>query len=223
MPLARCAGLVVLVALFAGCGGGGGDGRSPSDERLPIRVIVSPNPAAGDVGAEFRLLTVPTGDEEPEIVFSGLMSSDRTDATIDVAGIDELAIHVDDIHIFTVPRTFWEAIIRGRLVLRLGPGGVGLTRSVEATDANSRCSGSGEERTCWATETWYFPGGLWDEGSTISVPLVVPIDPTSTPAPRSRSGSSPMNQLGRSSPRPCSSVGPPRGGKPPQASMPTRR
>jgi hypothetical protein len=134
---------------------------------------VVPNPAAADITSEFQLRTVPFGDSAPEIVHRQLMSTARSEAKVDVADVDALDLYVDETYIFTVPRNFWQGRSRGRLVMRLQPGGVSLIRSVEPTGNSRTCAGSDEDMTCWSTETWYFPGGFWDGGSAVAVPLLV--------------------------------------------------
>jgi hypothetical protein len=151
--------------LVAGCSGGSDEESDGTvgevDEPLPIRVIVRPNPAAADPSAGLELRTVPADESTPEIIHEQPMSTRDVKAEIDVRGVDGLDLLINGDLAVAIPRHFWENTNRGRLIIRIRPGGVRLERS---------------------SERWYVPHPLWEmiEPATVAVVVrLVGVDPDS--------------------------------------------
>ncbi len=175
----RCAIAVVFALLIAGCSGGSNDEvDEPAEnidgpaEPLRIRVVISPNPAAADPDAALELRTA-SPEEEPEVVYEQLLSLPARNAEIDVHSADGLDVLIAGRHAVSIPRHFWEDRSSGRLVVRVQPGGIELTRRVEPTGGGRTCFENAKGKTCWSTERWFFEVPLWDIAETAAVKVVV--------------------------------------------------
>ncbi len=173
--------LAIIAVVATACSRGQADDTPTANdaivEPVPVRVVVRPNPAPGDLEATVEFRTVPADDALPRIVHEHRMAVSKADAKVDVHGAEALDVLVNGEEALTIPRHFWEGMSRGWMIVRVQPGGVELIRSVEPTGNGRTCVGNAKGETCWSTEKWYFPGPLWGSGKTAAVPVVVVVKP----------------------------------------------
>lgn len=170
-------GLLIVALLATACSPGSGEsatgGGDQPREPLRIRVVINSNPASADRNAALELRAVALEGEQANVVHEQLLTAATTNAEIDVYGADGLDLLVAGRHAVAIPRHFWAGMSSGRLVIRIQPGGIELTRRVEPTGQSRSCSGNAKGTTCWSTERWFFEVPLWDVAETAAVKVVV--------------------------------------------------
>lgn len=149
----------------------------PTDE-LPVRIVIDPNPSASRPNAELSIVAERAA-VDGSTVHRQQMAERSVDTRLDVSTADRLDLYVDDLLVFSIPRRFWEERSRGRITIKLQPGGVQLTRAVTGSTV---CSVRAGERTCWTGEVRYFPAIVFDgETDTLAVAIKIPTDGSVAP------------------------------------------